>query len=93
MAEVKIYTTPTCHYCHMAKEYFGEHGVEFQEFDVSQDVEARQEMVEVSGQMGVPVIMINGEMVIGFDQGKIEQLLQKGSDDAQENGENEGQGE
>jgi len=77
MEKVTIYTTPTCHYCHMAKEYFKENGIEYKEHDVSQDSEARQEMVEKSGQMGVPVIMINGNMVIGFDQRRVEQLLKK----------------
>jgi len=78
MADVTIYTTPSCQYCHMAKEYFKENGVEYKEHDVAQDVEARAEMVEKSGQMGVPVIVIDGEIVVGFDQGKIEELLQKG---------------
>ena len=59
----------------MAKEYFKENGIEYKEHDVSQDSEARQEMVEKSGQMGVPVILIDGNMVIGFDQGRIQELL------------------
>lgn len=75
MAKVEIYTTPTCHYCHMAKEYFKEHNIEYVEHDVAADTQARTEMVEKSGQMGVPVIFINGNMVIGFDQDKIEELL------------------
>ena len=77
MAKVEIYTTPTCHYCHMAKEYFKEHNIEYTEHDVSVDAEARTEMVEKSGQMGVPVIFINGKMITGFDQGKIEELLKE----------------
>ena len=77
MADVKIYTTPTCHYCHMAKEYFTEKGITYQEYDVSKDSAAREEMVEKSGQMGVPVILIDGNMIIGFDRDKVEQLLQK----------------
>jgi len=77
MAKVEIYTTPTCHYCHMAKEYFKEHNIEYTEHDVAADEEARTEMVEKSGQMGVPVIFINDTMVIGFDQGKIEELLKE----------------
>jgi len=77
MAKVEIYTTPTCHYCHMAKEYFKEHNIEYTEHDVSVDTEARTEMVEKSGQMGVPVIFINGKMITGFDQGKIEELLKE----------------
>lgn len=77
MTDVTIYTTPSCHYCHMAKEYFKDNGVEYKEYDVSQDSEARQEMVDKSGQMGVPVIFINGEMIVGFNQGRVEELLQK----------------
>ncbi len=75
MAKVEIYTTPTCHYCHMAKEYFNEHNIEYVEHDVAKDLQARTSMVERSGQMGVPVIFINDNMVIGFDRGKIEELL------------------
>lgn len=80
MNDVTIYTTPSCQYCHMAKEYFKENGIEYKEHDVSQDAEARAEMVEKSGQMGVPVIMINGELVVGFNQGRIEQLLHSGEE-------------
>jgi len=61
----------------MAKAYFTEKGITYQEYDVSKDSTAREEMVEKSGQMGVPVILIDGNMVIGFDRGKVEQLLQK----------------
>lgn len=75
MAKVEIYTTPTCHYCHLAREYFKEHNIEYTEHDVALDTEARTQMVEKSGQMGVPVIFINDAMVIGFDRGKIEELL------------------
>jgi len=78
MAKVEIYTTSTCHYCHLAKEYFKEHNIEYTEHDVAADMEARTEMIEKSGQMGVPVIFIDGNTVIGFDQGKIEELLKKG---------------
>jgi len=80
MARVEIYTTPTCHYCHMAKEYFKEHNIEYTEHDVAADTEARAEMVEKSGQMGVPVIFINDEMVIGFNQGRVEELLKTGEE-------------
>lgn len=75
MADITIYTTPSCHYCHMAKEYFKNNGIEYKEHDVSQDNEAREEMVEKSGQMGVPVIIINGEIVVGFDQRRVEELI------------------
>ena len=72
---VIIYSTPTCHYCHRAKEYLKEKGVEFTDIDVSVDTVKAQEMVDKSGQMGVPVLDINGTLVIGFDKGKIDQLL------------------
>jgi glutaredoxin 3 len=73
--EVKIYTTPTCGYCQMAKKYLTERGIKFIERDVSQDQAASDEMVSISGQMGVPVIVVDGKIVIGFDRPKLEQLL------------------
>ncbi|MGM0628805.1 MAG: glutaredoxin family protein [Patescibacteria group bacterium] len=76
MKEVTIYSTPTCVYCEMAKEFFKEKGVEFTDHDVSEETEKRQEMVEKSGQMGVPVIFVGENMVIGFDREKVEELLE-----------------
>ena len=70
-----IYTTPTCGFCRMAKQYFQEHSVEYQEKDVAVDEEARHDMVHKSGQMGVPVIDIDGAIVVGFDQPKLAELL------------------
>jgi len=75
MTNVTIYTTPTCGFCHMAKEYFKARNVKYQEFDVSQDQEKAQEMVSKSGQMGVPVIDINGKIVVGFDRPNIDAAL------------------
>lgn len=75
MAQVKIYTTPTCVYCKMAKQFFKEHNVEYQEADVAKDAAEREEMIKKSGQLGVPVIDIDGELVIGFDQAKLSELL------------------
>ena len=75
MAKITIYTTPTCTYCKAAKEYFTEKNVEYEEFDVSKDAEKRQEMIDKSGQMGVPVIFIDDEMIIGFNKSKIAGLL------------------
>ena len=72
---IKVFSTPTCPYCVALKEFFKEHNIEFEDIDVSQDEKARDEMVEKSGQMGVPVVDINGEIVIGFDKEKISQLL------------------
>ena len=75
MAKVKVYSTPWCMYCKMAKDYFKEKKVDFSEFDVSVDERARKEMLDASKQSGVPVIMIDNEMVIGFDKERINQLL------------------
>jgi len=75
MKEVKIYSTPTCHFCHLAKEYFTENKIEYTEYDVAADAEKRTEMMEKTGQMGVPVIDIAGETVIGFNEAKIKELL------------------
>jgi glutaredoxin-like YruB-family protein len=74
--EVKIYTTPTCGYCHIAKKYLSGRGINFVEHDVSRDRAAAEEMVGLSGQMGVPVIVINGHVILGFDHNRIEKLLE-----------------
>ena len=76
MKKVKIYTTPSCVYCRQAKEFFKEKGVEYEEFDVSVDAEKREEVIQKSGQMGVPVIDIEGEIIVGFDKNKILGLLE-----------------
>ncbi|MBD3264601.1 MAG: NrdH-redoxin [Candidatus Omnitrophica bacterium] len=73
--EVKVFSTPTCPYCKMAKEYLSSKGVEFKDIDVSGDESASEEMVNISGQMGVPVIVIDGEPVVGFDKSKIDSLI------------------
>lgn len=75
MAQVTIYTTPTCVYCKMAKEFFKENDVSFEEKDVAADEQARSEMVEKSGQLGVPLIDIDGNLVVGFDKAKLSELL------------------
>ena len=72
---LKIYTTPTCVYCQMAKEFFKENNVAYTEYDVAGDAEKRKEMIEKSGQMGVPVIFIGEEMIIGYDKPKLTKLL------------------
>jgi len=72
---VTIYSTPTCHFCHAAKEFFKENKIEFTDNDVSNDAEKRNEMVKKSGQMGVPVIFVDNEMIIGFDENKLKSLL------------------
>ena len=75
MKNVTIYSTPSCHYCHMAKEFFTANNIVFTNFDVAGDADKRKEMVEKSGQMGVPVILIGDDLVIGFDKPKITKLL------------------
>ena len=73
--KVEIYSTPTCHFCQQAKEFFGENKIAFSDYNVAEDAEKRNEMLKRSGQMGVPVIFIGDEMVIGFDEGKVKSLL------------------
>ena len=75
MPNVTIYSTPTCHFCHMAKEFFKEKNIAYTEYDVASDMEKRKEMVEKSGQMGVPVIIIGDEITVGFDKPTIAKLL------------------
>lgn len=72
---VTIYSTPTCVYCKMAKEFFKKNNVEYTEHDVASDEKAREEMFNKSHQMGVPVIDINGAIIVGFNQDAIEQAL------------------
>jgi glutaredoxin-like YruB-family protein len=72
---VTIYSTPVCHYCHAAKEFFNENNVAFEEINVAADQDKRQEMIEMTGQMGVPVIRIGDDVVVGFDEDKIKELL------------------
>ena len=72
---VTIYSTPTCHFCQLTKEYFKENGVAYEERDVSGNPEWRQEMITKSGQMGVPVIFVGSEMVIGYDRPRLAELL------------------
>lgn len=73
--QVIIYSTPACHFCHAAKDFFTENNVVFTEHDVAADMEKRQEMVEMTGQMGVPVIRIGDDVVVGFDEEKVKELL------------------
>ncbi len=75
MPEVKIYSTPTCAYCITLKKYLEEKGIDFKEIDVSEDKEAADRMIEKTGQMGVPVTEIDGEIIVGFDREKINELL------------------
>ena len=72
---VVVYTTPTCGFCHQVKAYLNQRGVPFAEYDVSRDRQAAAEMVRLSGQRGVPVVLIDGQVVVGFNQALIDQLL------------------
>ena len=72
---VKIYSTPTCVYCKTLKGYFKKNGVEFEDIDISKDEQQLQKMIKDSGQMGVPVVDIDGEIITGFDKVRIDKLL------------------
>jgi len=72
---VTIYSTPTCHFCQMTKDFLKGKGIGYTEFDVAHDLEKRQEMIQKSGQMGVPVIFVGDEMIIGFDQERLVSTL------------------
>lgn len=72
---VKVYSTPSCPYCVTLKEFLKGHNIKFEDIDVSKNEKALNEMVEKSGQMGVPVVDIDGQIVVGFDKEKISQLL------------------
>ena len=74
---ITIYTTPSCGYCTVAKNYFREKKVPFTEYDVSRDQRRADEMVKKSGQMGVPVIDINGRIIVGFNKPEIERNLRR----------------
>jgi len=75
MKKVAIYSTPTCTYCKMAKDFFAEKGIQYEEFNVAVDLEKRKEMVDRTSQMGVPVIDIDGKLMVGFDRKQLETLL------------------
>lgn len=72
---VTIYSTPVCHFCQAAKEFFKEHNVSYTDYNVAVDGDKRMEMIEMTGQMGVPVIRIDNDVVVGFDEDKVRELL------------------
>jgi glutaredoxin 3 len=72
---ITIYSTPTCHFCHMAKDFLNEKGIAFTDYNVAQDAVKRQEMIQLTGQLGVPVIVINDSIMVGFDREKLAQKL------------------
>ena len=73
--QVTIYSTPTCHFCHAAKDFFTANNVAFTDYNVGTDLDKRKEMIEKSGQMGVPVITIGKDLIVGFDESKLRELL------------------
>jgi glutaredoxin-like YruB-family protein len=75
MKNVTIYSTPTCHFCNLAKDFFSEHNIAYTEYDVAADIKKRKEMVDKTGQMGVPVIDIDGEIMVGFNEEVIAKAL------------------
>lgn len=76
MKKLEIYSTPTCHFCHMAKDFFEAHDLSYTDYNVATDLPKRAEMMEKSGQMGVPVIVVDDkEVVVGFDRERLVGLL------------------
>ncbi|MBR9699097.1 glutaredoxin family protein [Candidatus Woesearchaeota archaeon] len=75
MTDIKVYSTPTCPWCTKAKEFLKSKNIEFDDLDVSTDTDARNEMLEKSGQMGVPVLDIKGTIIVGFNQEALEKAL------------------
>jgi glutaredoxin-like YruB-family protein len=75
MKKVEIYSTPTCHFCHMAKDFFKANGINFTDYDVSSDLEKRKEMLNLTNQMGVPVIVIDGDWAVGFNKPEVAKML------------------
>ena len=73
--QVTIYSTPTCHFCHAAKDFFTANSVQFTDYNVASDLEKRKEMIQKSGQMGVPVIYVGDQLVVGFDEEQLRGLL------------------
>lgn len=75
MPKVRVFSTKMCPYCLTLKEFLKEKNIEFEDIDVAENAEARKEMIEKSGQMAVPIVEIDGEIIIGFDKEKISKLL------------------
>ncbi len=73
--QVTIYSTPTCHFCHAAKDFFDANKISYTDHNVATDLEKRKEMVEKSGQMGVPVITVGEKLIVGFDEEELRELL------------------
>ncbi len=74
--KVEIYSTPSCHFCHMAKDWLNEKHIPFTDHNVAEDMEKRKEMMEMTGQLGVPVIRIEDNVMVGFNQAEMAKLLE-----------------
>ena len=75
--KIVIYSTPTCPYCKRAKDYLSQKGIPYTDINVAEDTDKAKEMIQKSGQMGVPVIVVDDEVIVGFNQGKLDELLSK----------------
>jgi glutaredoxin 3 len=73
--KIKLYSTPTCPFCRMAREFLEKHGVSYEDVNVAEDRQGAKEMIEKSGQLGIPVIDVDGSIIVGFDRGRIESAL------------------
>lgn len=80
--KIKVYSTKTCHYCKLLKEWLREHKLEFEDVDVGKDMKSAQEMVNKSGQMGVPVTDIDGDILVGFNAAAIEEIIKEKEEQA-----------
>ena len=75
MKNITVYSTPTCHFCHLAKDFFKANNLPFTDYDVASDLEKRKEMVALTSQMGVPVIVIDGDWTVGFNKPEVAKKL------------------
>jgi glutaredoxin len=75
MKDIIIYSTPTCHFCQLAKQFFAANGISYTEYNVAADTDKRKEMVELTGQLGVPVIRVGNDVMVGFQESHMRQVL------------------
>ena len=75
MKTIEIYSTPTCHFCNLAKDFFKENNLEYVEYNVAENTEKRREMIDKTNQLGVPVIVVDGQTTVGFHEPTIRQML------------------
>ena len=74
--KVEIFSTTSCHFCHMAKEWLTEKGIPYEDYNVGENPERRKEMVEITGQLGVPVIRVGEDVMVGFNQEQLAKILE-----------------